>query len=54
MLTASNIGKSYPSKTLFAGLTFTLAPGDRVALIGPNGSGKTTLLDILEPLTETN
>ncbi len=47
MLTASNIGKSYPSKTLFAGLTFTLAPGDRVALIGPNGSGKTTLLDIL-------
>ena len=47
MLVASNIGKSYPSKTLFAGLTFTLAPGDRIALIGPNGSGKTTLLNIL-------
>lgn len=52
MLVASNIGKSYPSKTLFTGLTFTLAPGDRIALIGPNGSGKTTLLDILSGETE--
>ena len=52
MLVASNISKSYPGKTLFAGLTFTLAPGDRIALIGPNGSGKTTLLDILAGQTE--
>ena len=52
MLVASNISKSYPGKTLFTGLTFTLAPGDRIALIGPNGSGKTTLLDILAGQTE--
>ena len=52
MLVASNIAKSYPSKTLFTGLTFALAPGDRIALIGPNGSGKTTLLDILAGETE--
>jgi len=47
MLNVSNISKTYTSRTLFSGLTFNVAAGDRVALIGPNGSGKTTLLDIL-------
>lgn len=32
---------------LFAPLTFTLAPGDHVALIGPNGAGKSTLLALM-------
>ena len=47
MLSASNIGKAFGERTLFAGLTLNVAAGDRIALIGPNGSGKTTLLDIL-------
>ena len=47
MLFASDIGKAYSDKTLFSGLTFNVAAGDRIALIGPNGSGKTTLMDIL-------
>ena len=47
MLVASDISKSYSDRTLFSGLTFNVAAGDRIALIGPNGSGKTTLLDIL-------
>ena len=38
---------AYSDRTLFSGLTFNLAAGDRIALIGPNGSGKTTLMDIL-------
>ncbi len=47
MLYASDISKSFSDRTLFSGLTFNLAAGDRIALIGPNGSGKTTLMDIL-------
>ena len=47
MLVASDISKSFSDRTLFSGLTFNVAAGDRIALIGPNGSGKTTLLDIL-------
>ena len=47
MLLASNISKAFSERTLFSGLTFSMADGDRIALIGANGSGKTTLLDIL-------
>ena len=55
MLFASDISKAYSDRTLFSGLNLSLAPGDRIALIGANGSGKTTLLDILagETLPDT-
>ena len=47
MLFATDLSKAYSDRTLFDGLTFNLAAGDRVALVGANGSGKTTLMDIL-------
>ena len=39
MLFASDISKVYSNRTLFSGLTLSVAAGDRIALVGPNGSG---------------
>lgn len=37
---------------VFSGKTFSIRPGERVALTGPHGSGASTLLDILFALRE--
>jgi ATP-binding cassette subfamily F protein 3 len=47
LITVTSLSKSFGSLDLFAGLTFSVAKGARLALIGPNGVGKTTLLRIL-------
>lgn len=48
LIEAEEIGKTLGGSMLFRNLSFVLAPGVRVGLVGPNGSGKTTLLKILE------
>ena len=47
LLSVQGVSKAYGAAPLFEGLSFALAEGDRVGLVGPNGSGKTTLLRIL-------
>src|SRR5580700_12254890 len=47
VLQVGDLRFGYAGDTLFDGVTFTLAAGDRVALVAPNGSGKTTLLRII-------
>jgi ATP-binding cassette subfamily F protein 3 len=50
VLTVYNLSKSYVIFPVFAGVTFTVNAGERVALVGPNGVGKSTLLKIIAGL----
>ena len=47
LLQVADLRFGYAGDTLFEGVTFNVAQGDRVALVAPNGSGKSTLLKIL-------
>ena len=47
LLDATDLKKSIGAKDLFKGVSFSVVPGEKVALIGRNGHGKTTLLKIL-------
>ena len=47
ILTVSNLAKSFGADVLFSDITFSVAAGQKLGLIGRNGGGKTTLLKIL-------
>jgi ATP-binding cassette subfamily F protein 3 len=47
MIQLSSAGKHFGGKTLFEGLNWVVAAGERVGLVGGNGTGKTTLLKML-------
>src|SRR5207249_6760554 len=52
ILTASDLSKRYGAESILRGVTFSVEPEEKVALIGRNGSGKTTLLRLLAGLDE--
>ncbi|MCF8425333.1 MAG: ABC-F family ATP-binding cassette domain-containing protein [Bacteroidia bacterium] len=51
-LRAENLSKRFGERILFEGISYTLAKGNRVALIAKNGTGKTSLLNLLTQCDE--
>lgn len=47
MLSVTSLTMEFSTRPLFANVSFTINPKDRVALVGKNGAGKSTLLKIL-------
>jgi polar amino acid transport system ATP-binding protein len=48
VLKVTGLGKRYGTRVLFEGLSFTVAGGESVAVMGESGTGKTTLLRCLD------
>ncbi|MCP3389801.1 branched-chain amino acid ABC transporter ATP-binding protein/permease [Bradyrhizobium sp. CCGB12] len=47
LLAVDGVSKSFSGLRAVDGVSFTVAPGEIIGVIGPNGSGKTTLLNTL-------
>ena len=47
ILQVADLSFGYGAGKLFEGVTFSIAQGDRIALVAPNGAGKSTLLRLI-------
>ncbi|MFL1894561.1 ABC transporter ATP-binding protein [Aquimarina sp. 2-A2] len=54
MLTVKNISFAYDTQPVLRNISFTVAPGQHIAVIGASGCGKSTLLKILYGLLDVH
>lgn len=54
VLTVENLEKSYGVQTILQGVSFTLATGQRIGVVGANGVGKSTLAQIIAGRIESD
>ncbi len=54
LLQLSDVALTFGGNPVFDGLTLSVQPGDRVALVGRNGSGKSTLMKVMAGLVEAD
>ncbi len=54
MLSVKNIKVSFSSKTVLKGITFNVARGERLVIVGESGCGKTTLLKTISGLIQAS
>ncbi len=52
ILQITDVSLRFGRQPLFEGVSLTLQPGERVALVGRNGSGKSTLMKVMAGLVE--
>jgi ATP-binding cassette subfamily F protein 3 len=52
LITTHSLGKSFGPNDIFSGVSQSIPPRARIAIVGPNGIGKTTLLRILVGLED--
>ena len=52
LLNASNLKKMFLDETLFDGVSFNIAEGDKIGFVGVNGAGTSTLFKIINEMME--
>ena len=50
MVEVAGVSKSYGKKKIISDISFTVSPGEQIALVGRNGCGKSTLIKIMAGL----
>ena len=54
IIDVQNLSKVYNRTTVLDNISFQIAPGETVALLGENGAGKSTLINLLNQLIQPN